>query len=372
MRAASDLVAAELQADYVQLFELLPSGNAVRLMGSTGPCRAAIGSVERLDPETLLADAGLRAGRPVIISDWQDESRLVLTAALRDAGISSSVGIVIGVGRSERVFGFLCVHSREPRRFPDHDLLFLETVGNLLANAIASARTAMSLDTLLENAPDVIVWFDSDLRMTNVNVAIERTTGTPPESLIGKTSSELGVPESLVPTWELVLRQVLRSGRGQAFVLTLRTAMGERVFESRIVPELGPDGSVQSLITISRDVTEQRRAEAERMAVYQQLVAQQNIVQELMGRLAEDRERLRERNTVALQFDSVTDREHRILSLVAAGWSNREIGAELGFTTGTVKNHVARILSKLNVTDRTQAAVRAVELGLVEGARTVS
>jgi len=48
--------------------------------------------------------------------------------------------------------------------------------------------------------------------------------------------------------------------------------------------------------------------------------------------------------------------------------TNREISAEIGLTTGSVKNHVARLLSNLNVTDRTQAAVRAVELGLVHGA----
>ena len=46
--------------------------------------------------------------------------------------------------------------------------------------------------------------------------------------------------------------------------------------------------------------------------------------------------------------------------------SNREIGTELGLTTGTVKNQVARILAKLNVTHRTQAAVRAVRMGLID------
>ena len=63
---------------------------------------------------------------------------------------------------------------------------------------------------------------------------------------------------------------------------------------------------------------------------------------------------------------SLTDRERYILRLLAAGRTNREIGAEIGITCGTAKNHVAQILSKLNVTDRTQAAVRAAELGIVE------
>ena len=65
-----------------------------------------------------------------------------------------------------------------------------------------------------------------------------------------------------------------------------------------------------------------------------------------------------------VQAEQLTTRERQILPLLAAGWSNREIAAQLGVKTGTVKNHVAKILEKLDVSDRTQAAVRAVELGL--------
>jgi DNA-binding NarL/FixJ family response regulator len=49
---------------------------------------------------------------------------------------------------------------------------------------------------------------------------------------------------------------------------------------------------------------------------------------------------------------------------VARGASNREIAASLVIVEGTVKNHVTSILGKLGVTDRTQAALRARELGL--------
>jgi DNA-binding NarL/FixJ family response regulator len=68
----------------------------------------------------------------------------------------------------------------------------------------------------------------------------------------------------------------------------------------------------------------------------------------------------------AMRAEQLTEREREILRLLAAGWTNREIGAELGLTVGTVKNHVARILEKLDVSDRTQAAVRGVELGLAK------
>lgn len=55
----------------------------------------------------------------------------------------------------------------------------------------------------------------------------------------------------------------------------------------------------------------------------------------------------------------LTDREAEVLALVAAGRSNAEIAAELGLSLKTVQNHVSRVLAKLQVRDRTQAAFRA-------------
>ena len=63
--------------------------------------------------------------------------------------------------------------------------------------------------------------------------------------------------------------------------------------------------------------------------------------------------------------DPLTPREGEILRLVAEGQTNRQIAARLIVAVGTVKIHVEHILAKLGVSDRTQAAVRAVELGLV-------
>lgn len=63
--------------------------------------------------------------------------------------------------------------------------------------------------------------------------------------------------------------------------------------------------------------------------------------------------------------EPLSERELEIARLVAAGDSNREIAARLFITEGTVKNHVTNILGKLGVRDRTQAAIRARELGLL-------
>ncbi len=61
----------------------------------------------------------------------------------------------------------------------------------------------------------------------------------------------------------------------------------------------------------------------------------------------------------------LTEREQEVLTLLVRGSSNKQIAAALFVAEGTVKNHVTAILLKLEVTDRTQAAVKAIERGWV-------
>jgi two-component system NarL family response regulator len=67
-----------------------------------------------------------------------------------------------------------------------------------------------------------------------------------------------------------------------------------------------------------------------------------------------------------VMYPNLTERELEVLRLMAAGKSNREIGADLFITEGTVKAHVNNILSKLGVSDRTQAVTTALKRGLVQ------
>ena len=62
----------------------------------------------------------------------------------------------------------------------------------------------------------------------------------------------------------------------------------------------------------------------------------------------------------------LSSREREILGLIVRGMSNRQIGDKLGITEATVKWHVNLILSRLNVADRTQAAIAALNRGIVQ------
>lgn len=132
---------------------------------------------------------------------------------------------------------------------------------------------------------------------------------------------------------------------------------------SSIEPLEGNDGTY--VLAIVRDITERNRAE--------EFAAQllRHFSKDQVGNSASDpvslpqvssepRMPLEEAQTVRL-----TTRELEALRLLALGKKNRQIAKEMLISVSTVKAHVRRLIDKLGVSDRTQAAVRAVELGLL-------
>jgi RNA polymerase sigma factor (sigma-70 family) len=85
---------------------------------------------------------------------------------------------------------------------------------------------------------------------------------------------------------------------------------------------------------------------------------------EIAGRVLREFERERQEDHYREQLAGLTPREEEILKLLATGESNREIGKRLFISEQTVKNHVASIFRKLQVNDRTKAALLAVKFGL--------
>jgi DNA-binding NarL/FixJ family response regulator len=81
------------------------------------------------------------------------------------------------------------------------------------------------------------------------------------------------------------------------------------------------------------------------------------------GRVVRELQRLPDRVTAEETggSDALSEREIEVLKLVGSGASNREISSRLYITEGTAKNHISKILRKLGLRDRTQAALYAAE-----------
>ncbi|HSP34739.1 MAG TPA: PAS domain S-box protein [Thermoanaerobaculia bacterium] len=123
-----------------------------------------------------------------------------------------------------------------------------------------------AFQTLVDNAPDIISRFDRELRHLYVNAAVTRSTGRPPSDFIGRTNEEAGMPADLVAQWGTVLRRVFDEGRETVSEFSYTAPSGNVAwFRARIVPEFGPDGSVESVISVARDISEVKAAEEARL-----------------------------------------------------------------------------------------------------------
>ena len=112
-----------------------------------------------------------------------------------------------------------------------------------------------------------------------------------------------------------------------------------------------------------KDAPSEKLFEAIRAAARGESFLQPSVAAKVVAEFA----RLSDRRTPLKQplVEQLSERELEILRLVASGASNKEIAAKLLIAEGTVKNHVTNILGKLEVRDRTQAALKARDLGLI-------
>src|SRR5262249_37752397 len=114
-------------------------------------------------------------------------------------------------------------------------------------------RRPKGFKALVDNAPDVISRFDRNLRYLYINPAMERDRGISPRNLTGRTNGEAGIPAERIGAWHDQLKAVFAAGAEREFEYTWdRGSAGRRYFLTRMVPEFAPDGTVESVLTISR------------------------------------------------------------------------------------------------------------------------
>ena len=122
---------------------------------------------------------------------------------------------------------------------------------------------------------------------------------------------------------------------------------------------------------ILKDAAGERMVEAVRRTLEGDAPLSEGLAMQLLMRMVGEKEQRAELHPEAkkprVQLpNGITPRETEVLKLLAQGRTNPQIAQDLAVSRGTVKIHVQNIIAKLGVSDRTQAAVRAIELGIVE------
>ncbi len=115
--------------------------------------------------------------------------------------------------------------------------------------------------TITENSPDVILRYDKKLRHVYVSPNIKAQTGRNPEEYLEKTHEEMGYPYSVRHSWDEAIKQTFETGWQQEVEYEYDSPRGSISVSLRLKPEFAPDGTVESVIGVSRDITERKRLE---------------------------------------------------------------------------------------------------------------
>jgi DNA-binding NarL/FixJ family response regulator len=188
----------------------------------------------------------------------------------------------------------------------------------------------------------------------DLEIVGEAATGQQAVGLCRRLRPDLALMDVRMPDLDglAATREIKRESPGTAVVMVTMHENPEYLLEALRAGAAG---------YVLKDATHAEVLKTVRRVLEGEVLLTSEIASRLLVRL------VREKRPSPEQAVHLTSRELVVLRLVAQGWTNREIAAELNLSAGTVKVHVERILAKLGVAHRTQAAVRAVEMGLATG-----
>jgi len=250
--------------------------------GAASSANEAALALLRLSMEELRGRAPLPAGWGVVRSDGGGfpAEEYPINVALR-TGLPQR-DVELGIRRPDGTLVWLSVNAEPVRLSQDRMAGVVVSLFDITERSQALRRSEGHLRTMADSVPDAIVRFDRDLRYAFANAAAARAIGAPLDRLIGRTKGGLGMPAEHVAFWDQYLLKVFRTGAPDRLEFGLDGADG-RHYESRLVPERDRDGAVESVLSITRDITERKQAEQKLLASREQLralVARLNSVRE--------------------------------------------------------------------------------------------
>lgn len=137
---------------------------------------------------------------------------------------------------------------------------------------------------VVENTGDYIMRYDKKGRHVYANKNALEITGLPEDQYLGKTHREMGFPVHLCELWEENIDSVFNTGTQKSIAFDVEMVEGLMSFDLQLNPEFSDDGNVQTVIGISRDITERKKAEEEKLKLETRL--QQSQKMESIGTLA--------------------------------------------------------------------------------------
>ncbi|MBK5260613.1 MAG: GAF domain-containing protein [Thermoanaerobaculia bacterium] len=289
---ACELAMDGLSVEYASFLRLSPNGQTLERVAGPRPVHDMA-----IDVSSSHAGLALTTGEAVRVDDFLRDPLFVSSPHYVPYSIRS--GIALPVIAGGHTFGVLAAETRVEKRFTAGDSEFMESLATLLGEALERERSRRALieserryRSVVEGASEIIFSISPGGEIISLNPAFQVITGWPAADWLGKSLVGLVVPEDQGKVTSL-LTSMLRQPQSMTREAKLVGRHGPVLLEVSVSPRVA-EGRVVELYGFARDISEQRRAEAEKDQVTAKL-EQANRLSSL-GRLAA---------TVAHEFNNV-------------------------------------------------------------------
>jgi PAS domain S-box-containing protein len=262
---ACTMLQEALGVDYAVFLRFDPAASELRL--TAGRCwreiREPLPATPRSQPGYTLV-----ANEPIVVADYESESRFPVAELLGAATIRS--GASVPVRGEQTTFGVLLVATKSARAFSDADVGFLQSVGNVVAEGLERDQAKRDLvesegryRSVIDGANEVIFTIAPSGTLMSLNPAFAVTTGWRCADWIGRPFIDLIAPRDRA-TMLARFSEVIAGPSQTLFEVAVIGREGHEIlFETTAFPKRIGDRVVE-IYCFSRDVTEKRHAENER------------------------------------------------------------------------------------------------------------
>ncbi len=267
------LVAGTLDVEYSKVLECLPGGEELLMRAGVGWKPGLVGSCKVSGGYDSQAGYTLLSSDPIIVEDIRTERRFSGPELLHEHGIVSGVSVIIH--GHEHPFGILSVHTGRRRSFTAEDVNFLQSIANVLAQAIERKRAEEALTAerehlavTLRSIGDGVITTDIHGRVVLINKAAEELTGWTQEESKGRPITEVFriIDEKSRKPCEGPVEKVLKTSAmvetADSMILVSRDST-ERIISDSAASIRNKDGDVVGAVLVFRDITEKRKIEEE-------------------------------------------------------------------------------------------------------------
>ena len=206
--------------------------------------------------------------------------------------------ILVNISKENIMLGsFALIMPKKPEFKNDNYIkIYAHQVGLLIIQKRAEKallQREQDFTSMVENATDIIVRFDTEMRYIYCNRAVEEQLGIPVHAIIGKNSEETGFPLEQARFIITMLDRAMKTGKVQKAEQWLPLSSGQKYFSTTITPERDVFGKIKSLLAITRDITDYKQAEeslrdiAERHNTILKTTASGFWLTDMQGRLLE-------------------------------------------------------------------------------------